>query len=204
MKYLYSKSEHYIKFLESNSTNRIYKNLKIWTTGSKNDLLGINEIFESPLVTEYTSSNHPNNGLKIVFKTNSETEYRLDLLFIEEFNEVINHISFTLNKSTFDIIPGNIHDYDIMNSEYDKPTGKKEMIEILNRIHFILKDLVSKNKINNSFCIGSTEIIEKNNIYEYFLKVVVGNDGFEKKKTTVYPNIGWGLYFKINKNNDKL
>ena len=180
MKYLYSKSEHYIKFLESNSTNRIYKNLKIWTTGSKNDLLGINEIFESPLATEYTSSNHPNNGLKLIFKTNSETEYRLDLLFIEEFNEVINHISFTLNKSTFDIIPDNNHDYDIMNSEYDKPTGKKEMIEILNRIHFILRDLVSKNKINNSFCIGSTEIIEKNNIYEYFSNPSLPTTTFKK------------------------
>jgi hypothetical protein len=70
------------------------------------------------------------------------------------------------------------------------------MIELLNRLHFILKDLVSKNIINNNFCIGGTELIE-NNIYEFFLKVIVGDGGFEKINTNVYSKVGWGLYFSI-------
>ena len=35
------------------------------------------------------------------------------------------------------------------------------------------------------------------NIYEYSLKVIVGKNGFDKLKTNVYPNTGWGLYFSI-------
>lgn len=35
------------------------------------------------------------------------------------------------------------------------------MIEILNRISYILKDLLEKNTIENNFCIGDTELIEK-------------------------------------------
>ena len=68
----------------------------------------------------------------------------------------------------------------------------------MNRIHFILKDIIDKNYINNNlFCIGGTEIESKNNIYEYSLKVIVGNNGFDKLKTSVYPKTGWGLYFSI-------
>jgi hypothetical protein len=197
MKYLYTTSEHYKKFLESNKSNRIHKNLKIWTSGSKNNLLKINEIFETPIDTKYSVETHPNNGLKITFNTNSNTNYRLDLLFIEEFGKLINHISFTLNNSIFDVIPNNDEDYDKMNIEYHNPTGKNEMIEVLNRIHFILRDLVSKKIIINNFCIGGSEIIEKDKIYEYFLKVVVGEDGFEKLNTNIYPTVGWGLYFSI-------
>ena len=63
-------------------------------------------------------------------------------------------------------------------------------------MNFILRDLV-KNGISNLFCIGGNEIFQKNNIYEYFLKVVVGEDGFKKLNTDVYPDSGWGLYFKI-------
>lgn len=70
MKYLHTKSEHYKKFLEINKSNRIHKNLKIWTTGSKNNLLKINEIFETPIDTKYSVETHPNNGLKITFNTN--------------------------------------------------------------------------------------------------------------------------------------
>ena len=47
--------------------------------------------------------------------------------------------------------------------------------------------------------LSCTEIIEKNNIYEYLLKVIVGDDGFKKMKTEVYDKVGWGLYFSINK-----
>jgi hypothetical protein len=80
--------------------------------------------------------------------------------------------------------------------DYDKLTNKNEMIEILNRIHFIIKDLLYKNIIINSFCIGGTDLESKNNIYYYFLKIMVGENGFSKKDTKYYDS-GWGLYFKI-------
>ena len=82
----------------------------------------------------------------------------------------------------------------MFNSEYESPTNKGEIIEILNRLNYIIRDLV-KHGMENSFCIGGTEIQKKNDIYEYFLKVI-GCD-FDKRNTSVYPKSGWGLYFKI-------
>lgn len=204
MKYLYSKSEHYIKFIESNKTNRIYKNLKIWTSGSKGNLFNISfglniseEIYEKPIDTDYSIIDMNDNFKKVIFKSKSNTEYRIDIHIINEFDKLINHISFTKNDDMYDIIPNNETDFKKYDIDYNKPTGKNEMIELLNRLHFILKDLVSKNIINNNFCIGGTELIEKNNIYEFFLKVIVGDGGFEKINTNVYPKVGWGLYFSI-------
>lgn len=55
---------------------------------------------------------------------------------------------------------------------------------------------VKNDTLSNYFCIGGIEIKSKNNIYEYFLKVVVGENGFEKLDTDLYDN-KWGLYFKI-------
>ena len=46
------------------------------------------------------------------------------------------------------------------------------------------------------FCIGGAKLLAKNNIYQYMLKVIVGEDGFKKLKTNKY-NTGFGLYFKI-------
>ena len=204
MKYLYSKSEHYTKFIESNKTNRVHKNLKIWTSGSKGNLFkisfGLNiseEIYEKPIDTDYSIIDMNDNFKKVIFKSKSNTEYRIDIHIIKEFDKLINHISFTKNDDIYDIIPKNETDFKKYDIDYNKPTGKNEMIELLNRLHFILKDLVSKNIINNNFCIGGTELIEKNNIYEFFLKVIVGDGGFEKINTNVYSKVGWGLYFSI-------
>lgn len=72
------------------------------------------------------------------------------------------------------------------------------MIEILNRIRFIMKDLNIKNKLKIIyFCVGANEISDKkNDIYEYFLKIVFGDNNFKKLETDLY-NLKWGLYFKI-------
>ena len=56
--------------------------------------------------------------------------------------------------------------------------------------------MLNKGIINNKFCVGGTKLLSKNNICEYFLKVLVGDDGFVKKQTNVYET-GWALYFKI-------
>lgn len=182
MNYLYTRQEHYKMFIEKYNTDRLEKGLKIYTT-SKSGLL--NEMFNQPIETEYEIFNIKND-IKIIFKSKSDSEYRLDIFPIKEIDKgFVNHISFTLSDRS-------ILDED----EYEKPTNKNEMIEILNRIHFIILDIVSKNIVSNYFCIGGTEIKEKNKIYEYFLKIIVGESGFDKLCTIIYKT-KWGLYFKV-------
>lgn len=206
MKYLYSKYEHYKVFLEKNKSNRLSKGLKIISTGDKLNLFKISlnhnysvseEIFNSPIETQYSIIKINPNFRKIIFKSSSNTEYRIDIHIILENGSIVNHISFSENDEKYDYVPDNENDFNKYVIDYDKPTGKHEMIEILSRIYFIISDLVNTKIISNYFCIGGTELEEKNNIYEYFLRVVVGDGGFDKLKTNAYPKIGWGLYFKI-------
>ena len=205
MEYLYTKYKHYQLFLEINKSNRLSKNLKIIPTESKISSLikkthnyqSLNEeIFDKPIDTDYEIFNVEDNFKKVIFKTNSNTEYRLDLFTIEENNLLINHISFTVNDDVYDTLPTNDVDFGKYEDEYEKLTKKNEIYEILNRIRFILKGLVDTKVINNNFCIGGAKLESKNIIYEYFLKIVVGDKGFEKILTNIYPT-GWGLYFKI-------
>lgn len=206
MKYLYTKTEHYKKFLKENfNSNRISKSLKVLPEGDKINLFKIShdvlteEIFQKPVETEYEIFNINNRFLKVLFKTKSKTEYRLDIHLIEEpFLGVVSHISFTENNKKYDIIPKNQEGFSQFELDYDKQLGKYEMIEVVSRINFILRSLLNSKKIaHNIFCIGGTELESKNNIYEYALKIIVGDSGFSKKKTDVYPKTGWGLYFSI-------
>jgi hypothetical protein len=205
MKYIYTKTEHYKMFCEKNKTNRLSKSVKILPESDKMNLFKITsgykvneEIFNESIETKYDIEELKENFFKIIFKTNSDIEYRLDIHVIDEVNGIVNHIAFTENDSKFDTIPNSSIDFDEYEKNYNKPTKHHEMIELMNRIHFILKDIIDKNYINNNlFCIGGTEIESKNNIYEYSLKVIVGNNGFDKLKTSVYPKTGWGLYFSI-------
>jgi hypothetical protein len=96
----------------------------------------------------------------------------------------VNHISFTTANLEYNDI------------RYEDETYYYETVELLNRIRFILTDLVSKNEIDNYFCIGGTDLEKKNSIYRNFLKAVVGEGGFEKMDTDLYTT-GWGLFFKI-------
>lgn len=205
MKYLYTKTEHYKKFIFDNNTNRLSKGVKIMPENSKmtlfkNSLCYINEeeIFQKPIITEYEVVKINDKFIKILFTYNSKTDYRLDIHIINEINVLVNHIELTKNDSKYDTTPNSKDDFEKYEYDYNKLTGMNAMIEIINRIHFILIDLLKKSLIKNYFCIGGTEIIEKNNIYEYLLKIIVGDDGFKKLKTEVYDKVGWGLYFSIN------
>jgi len=201
MEYLYSKYDHYLNFISDNKTDRISKKLKLKPNSSKiGSIIKYvskldEEIFNSPIETEYKLTNISKNFKKIVFKT-EKSEYRLDLHIIPENNQFVNHIAFTQNNDTFDRIPTNKTEYEEYEYMYNKESSKYEMVSLLSRINFILRDLLSKNMIENSFCIGGTEIESKNKIYQYFLEVVVGEGGFKKIKTNIY-STGYGLYFKI-------
>ena len=195
MKYLYTKSNHYTKFLESNSnSNRLSKNLKILPPNGK----FINEIFNSPIKCDYTKETKKSEARVVIkFESKLGNKYRLDIFPLKEFNKEINHIAFGIDSKEFEDLPNTLSDLDIYWDDYERPTNRNEMIDILNRLNFILNDLVNKNEIQPDFCIGGTELESKNNIYEYFLKIVVGDNGFTKLKTRMYPKSGWGLYFKI-------
>ena len=205
MNYIYTKTEHYRMFYEKNKTNRLSKFVKILPESEKMNLFKITsgyktneEIFNNSIETKYNIEKLKENLFKITFETNSNTKYRLDIHVIDEVNGIVNHIAFTEYDSKYDIIPNNSKDFNEYEESYNKPTNRNEMIELMNRIHFILKDIIDRNYINNNlFCIGGTEIESKNNIYEYSLKVIVGKNGFDKLKTNIYPNVGWGLYFSI-------
>ena len=206
MKYLYTKTEHYKIFLSENKSNRLSKSIKILPESDKINLfkisigLNINEdIYEKPINTDYELVKINDNFIKILFSSKSNTGYRLDIHIISEKNSNVNHISFTQNDIKYDNIPNKQSEFDQYEIDYNRPTGKNEMIEIMNRIHYILSDLLLNNSLsNNLFCIGGSELIEKNNIYEYLLKVIVGKDGFKKINTNIYPKVGWGLYFSIS------
>jgi hypothetical protein len=212
MKYLYIKSEHYKMFVKENNTNKLSKNLKLWTRENKLKKfidIQINEeqIFENPIETKYKIEidEYIADGFvkrkKIVFATESGNEYRIDIntLFEEDKMQLgqVSHISFSINDPALDEIPMTEEDYIKFDEIYSKLTNRGETLEILNRIHFILRDLVDKGNLYNSFCVGISEIESKNKIYEYFLEKIVGKNGFKKLKTDIYPVSKYGIYFKI-------
>ena len=60
--------------------------------------------------------------------------------------------------------------YDVTENEYEQLTNRKEMIEILNRIRYIINDWLKNNNINNiTFVIGESKKQKKNKIYEYLV-----------------------------------
>ena len=76
-------------------------------------------------------------------------------------------------------------------------TNISEIYDVLGRIRYILENMVNDKIIDSSFCIGGTKFIKKNKLYEYMLKFIVGDNGFEKRKSDIYPKLDWGLYFDI-------
>lgn len=205
MIYLQSKYEHYLKFVNENKTDRLYKGIKITTTDNKiSNLLKLStnvkineEIFENSIECEYSISKSENNHIKVTFNSKSETKYRIDIYKIIEGGEIINHIGFSVDSERLDNKPTNQVEQNEHDIEYERLTNKYEIYDILGRIRFILIDMVINKIITNQFCIGGTSLLKKNSLYEFFLKVVVGKDGYEKRKTNCYPKIEWGLYFKI-------
>jgi hypothetical protein len=186
------KNKHYKKFIKENNTDKFSRFIKIWCP-SKSYLLSFTEfgptlneeIFES-LDTNYIETIIDNIHSVYYFETKSLTKYRLDIFKLNESNMIVNHIGFSLaNKKVSD------------SDGYEEETNKHEAIELFSRIIFILNDLISKNKINNEFCIGGSTFEKKNILYKNMLKYLVGPNGFQKKDTNYYPDTDWGVYFQI-------
>jgi hypothetical protein len=199
MNYLRVKWGDYIDFCHKYKTDRLDKGLKIITDGSKYSSLFsryYEEIFNQPIECQYHMEGLDRMRLKISFLSKGGYKYRLDIFTIVEDISLINHIGFTPYDDRFDTIPIDGNERNELDRLYEMPTNRNEIFDVLGRIRWILLDLLSNDIISNNFCIGGTEFVKKNSLYEYFLKVVVGDDGFKKINTDIYP-IGWALYFTI-------
>lgn len=172
MKYLVRLCD-YIKYVNIHGSDRIDEHNKIWAQ-SKSNLLLTNEIFTNGgYETKYTIDRVDSDYL-IKFKCNSEQVYRLDL--INDGSEIY-HLAFsTIDKEKDDI-------------EYESPTDRKESLEVLNRLMWIIKDI---NLSGVEFCIGATGT-KKDNIYKYMLSQV----STWEKRSCVYYELGWGIFFTI-------
>jgi len=106
-------------------------------------------------------SNYDGHGYQIFFKTNSNNEYRIDLVPIINHNkniksEFVWSISFTLKI------------YDIQSIEYEKLTELYEEKEVLIRIG----DILNRLDIDRNFVIGKTIDPRKLDLYKNVLLYV--------------------------------
>ena len=175
--YVTVKTKHYKKYIEQYGHNKLAKFLHLEPDESCFPIFArINEVFDLPLETEYVVSKNQHDYV-LYFESKSHTKYRIDLL--KDPTEKVYHLAFSLA----DRIP----------EEYEMPTAKREIFDVLNRMVWILKDFTKKKLENVEFCIGATNNIKKNKLYQYILKYA---ESWEKRNSTEYDE-GWALYFKI-------
>lgn len=180
MNYIHLNFKHYSDFIESNKSDRLCKNLKLFTKSKR-----LLEVFDGDIETEYEIITNNKRESLITFKSISGEKYRIDIYKVFENIGTVNHISF----STFD--------KDLDDSDYEEPTNKNEVYDVLNRIKFILNDMIKCVELESrKFCIGGTKFTSKNLIYKYILTKIVGESGVMKRETPLYET-GWGLYFMI-------
>lgn len=108
---------------------------------SKNKLLGVYEMLDE-IQTNYELFQDKKTGnYKIIFKSNSNIEYRFDL-FKDNDEKYVYHLGFSLSTI-------NLNEY------YDELINKNESSEVFGRLSYILKDV--NNKLNVEwYCIGAT------------------------------------------------
>lgn len=175
------KFEHFIDYQSKYNTYYLDKKNKylIWSPSKSYILNGFKPVLEmyDGTYTDYTfSEESTDQQICIIFKTSSETKYRLDLSI--EPNTNIYHIAFSLDN------------IDIEN--YEEITNLNESKEVFSRIAYILRDLRKKLNIDE-YCIGATGNIKKDVLYSKMMRYV---DSWEKRDTKDY-KLGWALYFKI-------
>lgn len=181
----------YIDYVSKNKTDRLDKFLKIYTYKEfrKSVFESFDKLYQN---TQYVISGHTfkkeysnyinTNGYQIFFKTDSNIEYRIDLIPVTNYNKNINskfvwNISFTTsNKPVQDI-------------NYEELTGLNETKEVLLR----MGDILNKINIPKYFIIGDTLLQKKINIYKNFLILVFPNYNIEMSYCAGFLN-DKGLY----------
>ena len=173
-----SKVKHFIvsnitykNYINIHKTDRLDKFIKIYTFEKTKESI-ILESFDKIYIDtsykiktksfdkKYTNYKY-HLGFQIWFKTDSNNEYRIDLIPIKNFNEKISSdfvwsMSFTLSK------------YDINDINYEELTGLMEEREVLLRIG----DILNSVKIPKYFVIGNTILEKKIKIYKHILLFV--------------------------------
>ena len=182
----------------------------------------INEIYDSPLETEYEMiSTHDYNGNMFDiyrFKTNSGNSYDVDFLheIIDAKNILLNNnellstiikdnIDTRLNYIDLGFTPTEIKDIEVDDSiigtiddPYIKKTKRNEQYELLNRVSYLILEFIKNNPEILIYSIGKNT--HENNLTQYvyiFNKLFSSNfDMFDVKN----PDYKYGSYFYINKN----
>ena len=192
MIYLLVSNNTYKDYILDHQTERLDKFIKIYTIERFNESLILESFDKTYPDTPYKlkpktfdkkyTNFEPSIGYQIWFKTNSDNEYRIDLIPIKNFNEKIPspfvwNISFTLSK------------YDINDINYEELTGLMEEKEVLLRVADILDNI----KIPKFFVIGDTLLNKKNKIYKHIIFFVFSNYKIEMSYCEGFLN-NKGLY----------
>ena len=180
--YLYVTLESYNDYITKYGSNRLDKWIKILPPSSKSFVLNnysdyILEAFEG-IETSYEFS-EVDRGYLIIFKCKSGYEYRFDIF--KEPNTKIYDLAFSDSSN------------DTTDDNYESLTQRNESIELLSGLVWILKDIDSKLDVSE-WCIGSTNLQSKDNMYEYLMKFA---KKWDKRYTNKYPPLNWALYFTI-------
>jgi hypothetical protein len=162
----------YINYINNhNNTDRLSKFLKIYTFEKFKEsaiLESFDKLYKdtkyeikSKIFDKKFTNYESNVGYQIWFKSNSENEYRIDLIPIKNYNiniksDFVWSISFTLSK------------YDINDFYYEEMTNLREEKEILIRIG----DIINKIDIDKNFIIGNTILEKKIRVYKSILVLV--------------------------------
>lgn len=190
MKYIKTTIESYNLYITENKTDKISKDERLYCSNfSPNHPLY--EITYNPLKTNYNILTS-NNDYKILFKTNSNTEYKLDLIKIKsesKWEDLIHYsISFSLSNSNSD--------------NYHELTMLKELYELFDRIMYILLDFINDKKI--IFVIGNPFDKRKNILYMDFIESFRKHKNIEIIKDQLsffgseFDDSNWAYFIKIN------
>jgi len=168
----------YIEYINIHKNDRISRFLKIYTFERFNEKIVLESFDKLYKNTKYEIKTNSfdkkltnyksNDGYQIWFKTDSENEYRIDLIPIKNFNiniesDFVWSISFTLDK------------YDSDDIYYERLTNLGEEKEVLIRIG----DILNTVDIIKYFVIGNTLLEKKIRIYKQLLLFVFPNYNIE-------------------------
>ena len=166
MIYLLVSNNTYKDYILEHKTERLDKFIKIYTIERFNESVILESFVypDTPYNDKKYTNFEPPIGYQIWFKTNSDNEYRIDLIPVKNFDEKIPSpfvwsISFTLSK------------YDINDINYEELTGLMEEKEVLLRVG----DILDKLKIPKFFVIGDTLLNKKIKIYKHIIFFVFSN-----------------------------